>query len=102
MVNSKGSGRKRSWLNKRSILKGSDEGVMHFEESSFRTLSIVQHWMMKNVLKQDSSKSNKRNYPIIFPEGLRKTTKSFSPLQPVSGPRFESGTSRIRSRSVNH
>jgi hypothetical protein len=33
---------------KESILKGSDDGVMHFEESCFRALSIVQCSFFKN------------------------------------------------------
>jgi hypothetical protein len=32
----------------KSILKGSDDGVMHFEESCFWTLSIVQCFSFKN------------------------------------------------------
>jgi hypothetical protein len=31
----------------RFILKGSDDGVMYFEESSFWTLSIVQGFLFK-------------------------------------------------------
>jgi hypothetical protein len=35
-------------------------------------------------------------------EGLRKTTKTHNQHSQSSGPRFEPGTSRIRSRNVNH
>jgi hypothetical protein len=33
--------------NQESILRGSDDGVMHFEESCFRTSSIVQCFSLK-------------------------------------------------------
>jgi hypothetical protein len=33
------------------ILKGSDDGVMHFEESCFRTSSIVQYFPLKTFQK---------------------------------------------------
>jgi hypothetical protein len=39
--------------------------------------------------------------PNIFLEGLKETTKILSGYS-VSGPKFESGTSQIRSRSANH
>jgi hypothetical protein len=41
-------------------------------------------------------------YPGIRLDGLGKTTKNLKSGQPESGPRFEPGISRIRSRSVNH
>jgi hypothetical protein len=34
------------------ILKGSDDGEMHFEESCFRTLSIVQCFYFKNDVSE--------------------------------------------------
>jgi hypothetical protein len=36
----------------RSILKGSDDGVMHFEECCFRTLSIVQCFPLKTTFRK--------------------------------------------------
>jgi hypothetical protein len=39
----------------KSILKGSDDVVMHFEESCFRTLSIVQCFFFKNVSEVGSA-----------------------------------------------
>jgi hypothetical protein len=41
-------------------------------------------------------------YPVIRLDGLRKTTKNLNQDSLPPGPRFEPGTSRIRSRSVNH
>jgi hypothetical protein len=38
-----------------SVLKGSDDGVMHVEESCFRTLSIVQCFFFKNVSEAGSA-----------------------------------------------
>jgi hypothetical protein len=38
-----------------SILKGSDDGVMHFEKSCFRTLSIVQCFFFNNVSENGSA-----------------------------------------------
>jgi hypothetical protein len=35
-----------------SILKGSDDAVMHFEESCFRTLSIVQCFPLKTTFRK--------------------------------------------------
>jgi hypothetical protein len=43
-----------------------------------------------------------RYCPSICLEGLNKTTKKPKSRQPVPGPRFEPGTSRILNRSVNH
>jgi hypothetical protein len=42
-----------------------------------------------------------RYSPSIFLEGLRKQEKPQSG-KPISGPRFEPGTYRIRNRSANH
>jgi hypothetical protein len=42
-----------------------------------------------------------RDYLVICLEGPRETTRNLSGLS-VCGPRFEPGTSRIRSRNVNH
>jgi hypothetical protein len=39
------------------ILKGSENGVMHFEESCFWTLSIVQSFFFKNNVSQAGSAS---------------------------------------------
>jgi hypothetical protein len=36
----------------RSILKGCDDGVMHFEESCFRTLFIVQYFSLKATFRK--------------------------------------------------
>jgi hypothetical protein len=41
-----------------------------------------------------------RYYPGIRLEGLRKITKNLSQASRSPGPRFEAGTSRIRSRGV--
>jgi hypothetical protein len=38
----------------------------------------------------------------MLTEGLSQTTKNVKSGMPVSGPMFEPGTSRIRSRCVNH
>jgi hypothetical protein len=43
-----------------------------------------------------------RYYPGIRLEGPRKTTKNLNQDSRSSGTRFETGTFRIRSRSVNH
>jgi hypothetical protein len=43
-----------------------------------------------------------RYYPGIRLEGLRKTTKILTLDRRLPGPRIETGTPRIRSRSVNH
>jgi hypothetical protein len=43
-----------------------------------------------------------RYYPGISMEGLRKTTKNLSQDSRSPGPRFDPGTSRTRSRRVNH
>jgi hypothetical protein len=40
-----------------SIMKGSDDGVMHFEESCFWTLSIVQCFFFKNNVSEADSAS---------------------------------------------
>jgi hypothetical protein len=59
-------------------------------------------WIMK--LKEFWRKRpwpNFKVYPCIRVKGLRKITKNLS-AQSVMGPRFEPGTSRIRSRIVNH
>jgi hypothetical protein len=40
-----------------SILKGSDDGVMHFEKSCFRTLSIVQCFFFNNNVSENGSAS---------------------------------------------
>jgi hypothetical protein len=39
------------------ILKGSDDGVMHLEESCFRTLSIVHVFFFKNNVSETDSAS---------------------------------------------
>jgi hypothetical protein len=44
---------------------------------------------------------NLRYYPSICLEGPKKTTRNLSG-EPVSGPRFQPGTSRIQIRSFNH
>jgi hypothetical protein len=36
----------------KSMLKGSDDGVMHIEESCFRTLSIVQCFSLKTTFRK--------------------------------------------------
>jgi hypothetical protein len=41
----------------KSILNGSDDGVMHFEESCFWTLSIVQCFFFKNNVSEAGSAS---------------------------------------------
>jgi len=38
----------------------------------------------------------------IFRDGLRKPTKISVWIAPICGPRFATGTFRIRSRCVNH
>jgi hypothetical protein len=38
-----------------SILKGSEDGVMHFEESCFWTLSIIQCFFFKNDVSETDS-----------------------------------------------
>jgi hypothetical protein len=43
---------------------------------------------------------NLKSYPDIGPQGLRKTTKKPQSGKPVSGPRLEPGTSRIRSSDM--
>jgi hypothetical protein len=43
-----------------------------------------------------------RYYPGICLEGLRRTTKDLNQDSRSPGPRFEPGTSRIRSSVINH
>jgi hypothetical protein len=58
------------------LLKGSDNGVMHFEESCFRTLK--KHWTMDKVLKQDSS-----CHPITVEEPVFETLWIFNTLKTI-------------------
>jgi hypothetical protein len=37
---------------RKSIMKGSDDGVMHFKESCYRTLSIVQCFSLKTTFRK--------------------------------------------------
>jgi hypothetical protein len=50
---------------------------------------------------RNGSRPNLRSYPSIRLEILRKTMKNLNEDSLSPGPRFEPGTSRIRSRSVN-
>jgi hypothetical protein len=78
------------WIGK--DLEGKDETAW--------TESISEWWIGKDL--QGSGRDQiLRYYPGICLDGLRNTTNIKSAL-PVSGPRFEPGTSKIRSSAVNH
>jgi hypothetical protein len=56
-------------------------------------------------LKGTGRKRSWPNFKVVsrhFPGGAEGNHEKSQSLWPVSGPRFEPGTSRIRSRSVNH
>jgi hypothetical protein len=56
-------------------------------------------------LKEFGRKRSCSNFKALSrhsPGGTEENHKKYQPEQSVSGPRFETGTSRIRSRSVNH
>jgi hypothetical protein len=60
-------------------------------------------WMMNwKGYGRKRSWPNLRHYLSMFPEGLIKIHEKFQPGYPVSGPRFEPGTSRIWNTSVNY
>jgi hypothetical protein len=52
-------------------------------------------------MRKEAVVANLRKYPGLCLEILRKSTKNLSG-QPLSGPRFEPGTSRVPSWSVKY
>jgi hypothetical protein len=63
---------------------------------------IIEWWSLGKDLVESGRGQILRYYPGIRLEGLQKTTKNLNQDRGSPGPRIEPGTSRIRSRSVNH
>jgi hypothetical protein len=63
---------------------------------------IIGCWWIGKDLVGNSHGLLLRYYPSIHLEGLRQTTKNINQDNLTPGPRFETGTFQISSRSVRH
>jgi hypothetical protein len=78
-----------------SILKGFDDGVMHFEESCFRTLSIVQCFFFKKTtfrklaLLPSSGKKRGRVAPTLWGSLQRASLNHLNYLNTEVEPAYE-------------